>query len=226
MNEKAAEFLRSLGVPESDLAHVEELMQEEKDPFEQGFDEGGESMSETILDTVCACMEERMQAYQQANEERTTKIEQLTAELKVATEAKLQAAENGNSATYKKQAEQESFLSARLAAVQEQRISPLFASKEDASQAVREYNAAVAAHAAPLCAEIAEHLRAVQALGKALQEKEDSTFSVVVRMDHHASVYNAHVYPAETLGDVGECTVAALLADCERVCLSQPGREA
>lgn len=185
-------------------------------------------MSETIctLDTVCARMEERMQAYQQANEECTTKIEQLAAELKAATEAKLQAAENGDSAAYKKQDELESFLSARLAAVQAQQIRPLFSSREDAAQAVREYNAAVAAHAAPLCAEIAEHLRAVQALGKALQAKEDSTFSVVVRMDHHASVYDAHVYPAETLGNVGECTVAALLADCEEVCLSQPVREA
>lgn len=43
MNAKTAEFLRSLGVSESDLAQVEELMQEEKDPFEQGFDEGGEN---------------------------------------------------------------------------------------------------------------------------------------------------------------------------------------
>lgn len=39
MNEKAEEFLRSIGVTESNLAKVKELMQDEsKDAFEQGFD--------------------------------------------------------------------------------------------------------------------------------------------------------------------------------------------
>lgn len=185
-------------------------------------------MPETVstIDAVCDRMEERMQAYKQANEEYMAEIEQCAAKLKAATDAKLQAAESGDCATYKKLAERESYLSARLAAVQGMKTNPLFLSMEDASQAVREYNAAVAAYAAPLCEQIAEHLRAVQTLGKALQEKEESTHSVAVRMDHHTAVYNAHIYPAETLGDVGEYTVAALLADCEEVCLSQSVREA